>query len=263
MKNRVKTIFIIASSTETGLIEPRSMTETRFSPTVLVCAGLTPGLRTRLITHLDLHPPDAVIDTEESTGLLARRTRRRAIDVDAVAPRLRSVHLPVIVADAGTVVAAVDVRRSTGPRPDLILGLWTRLVSPRQRLAARLTGPRDGLTAELLLARRPDHMIVADVARRGGPLIAVSGTDPIAVEVMTLALRDVRSSSAPTGPGPWEDPLVQRATELDLGIRGPGEASIIASIGDDLAPADQTPLHQLITRAAARAGIDSLVWSDS
>ncbi|MCC6944821.1 MAG: hypothetical protein IT335_09620 [Thermomicrobiales bacterium] len=225
----------------------------------LVHSGLASGDLSPVSTWASGGDAVTLIDAGAISSNPLDRTRRIRVDVDAVAPRLRQIDLPAAVVEATRVVAAIDARSDAAPRPDLVLGLWAKLVPSRHRLAARLTGFRDGLTAEFLLARPPGRILILDRVERRGPLVATSGSDPIAVEVIALALRDVRRSTPSAAPGPWEDPLVQRATELGLGRPGPTFISIAGHIDGALPRHEREQLTERVHRAASRAGIDSIV----
>ena len=202
-----------------------------------------------------------LIDADAISRSTLDRIPRVAVDIDAIAPRLREVRLPSSVVDADYVAAIVNDRGNGSVRPDLVLGLWAKIVPFRQRLAARLTGLRDGLTTELLLARLPDQCIVLEQAPPSAQVIAVSGNDPIATEVMALAIRDVRSSSISGAPAPWEDPLVQRATELDLGASGPSEITVTIALDDRFSAGQRRQAADLLRRVADRAGIAVTNWT--
>jgi hypothetical protein len=160
---------------------------------------------------------------------------RQTVDIDAVAPRLRTVRLPAALASAGAVVGAVDVRPLPGPRPPIVIGMWARFAGPMQRLGARITPQREGILAEIDFAIRPALLIVLD-RRLDDTLVAIAGADPVAVELVTLALRRVQRDSRLDQPGPWEDPLVQRATELGLGIDQPSQLLVELRTTGDIVP---------------------------
>lgn len=202
-----------------------------------------------------------VIDAGSLAGMFLSRPSSRNVDVDAIAPRLRRVNLPAAIVDAASVVAAIDARDDRTLRPELVLSLWSKLVPHRYRLAARLTGAHDGLTAEFLLARPPDSVLIVDRAGQSQGVLAVAGTDVIAVEVVALALREVNAAVPPSAPGPWEDHLVQRATELSLGCSGPVDIQISAMIRPGTPTAISREVSKFIAAAAERAGIDDITWT--
>lgn len=58
-----------------------------------------------------------------------------------------------------------------------------------------------------------------------GYVVTVATPDLIAAELVGLALRYPTAEPEPR-PRPWEDPVVQRATELDLGVRLPSQIEL-------------------------------------
>jgi hypothetical protein len=98
--------------------------------------------------------------------------------------------------------------------------MWARFAHPRQALGARLSSPRDGLTAEIALAVRP-ALVILSGTWSGCPLLIVSD-DQVAAELAGIAYRQLATSD-PEPIGPWEHPLVQHATDLDLGIAMPSQ----------------------------------------
>ncbi|HEU0164297.1 MAG TPA: hypothetical protein VFQ54_04580 [Thermomicrobiales bacterium] len=164
--------------------------------------------------------------------------RSRAIDLDRPDVLVPSVTIPEAVLDASRrfVVCdldAGDVARS-GP---FILDLLAHYLSPRDRLRILASGSRGRATAEVNLAVAIDGVIVCGTF--GSVHLAVWTEDRIAGELVALALAerklDVMNRSFT---GPWEDAVVQRATELDLGVRIPRDIEIvIAGDGDRSGPA--------------------------
>ncbi|MDQ4045066.1 MAG: hypothetical protein M3173_06430 [Chloroflexota bacterium] len=81
--------------------------------------------------------------------------------------------------------------------------------------------------------------------------LALAATDPIAAELWALALAERWLGCDVEMQGPWEDPAVQRATELEVGIRIPSDMVLRA--------ASDTPLpavaRELLHEAASRLGM--------
>ncbi len=201
---------------------------------------------------------DVPIRSSVQSELRSLRRGRATIDVDDLAPRLKSVQLPYTVVNATSVLSVADARDDVRARPGLVIGMWARMASPRLRLGARLTGARDGLTAEIALARPPDVVWCIDYLWKGGPLVVVSSTDLIAAEVVALSIRDLRTSRAAQLGGPWEDELIQRATEVDLGVPGPEWISVAPEFSDRLSSEQRQRAVEAIELAVARAGISSV-----
>ncbi|MGE3797610.1 MAG: hypothetical protein AB7G88_07195 [Thermomicrobiales bacterium] len=186
--------------------------------------------------------------------------RRSRVDTESVAPRLREVRLPTALTTARTVIAIIDARGDPRRRPDYGIGVWARLASPRHRLGARITGAREGLTAEIALARPPDIVYTVDELWKGGPVALVQAHDLIASEVISLAIRDLRTDRAAEQGGPWEDPLVQRATEIGLGIPGPRDLHVSVNVAANVDRMDTLRAIDQVERAVRRAGVRTAEW---
>lgn len=194
-----------------------------------------------------IRPPSA------AAGLMRRSGRWTEVDVDAAAQRLRTVRMPAELVGAQRLVAVDDIRRSTEPRPTIALGLWALYAHPIVRMGARFAGTRDGLTAEIALAVHPDRYIIIESDDRMGVASVITTADPIAAELIALALR--QSSLRSTGSGPWEDSLVQAATELGLGVRNPDRIDIEAIISPTLSSERHDEATARIVDAAERIGV--------
>jgi hypothetical protein len=181
---------------------------------------------------------------------------RVSIDVADRAEHLRTVSLPSTLATAGSIVVANDLRLETSRRPVFAIGLWARYADWRERLGARLADARGGLTAEIALAVTPRLLLLAD--RWESLFVVVATTDQIAAELAGRALRPRSRANGDESFGPWEDPLVQRATELDLGVRVPSQIAIRAR----LLVRDGAQLHSAFERRvdefAGRLGVDDV-----
>jgi hypothetical protein len=149
-----------------------------------------------------------------------------AVDVDDRSDRLQIAWLRQELVDASTLVA-INRIPSGDSRDPLVLGLWARFAHPRQRLGALAGDDRTGLRAELATAVKPTLCILCGESRER-PLI-VATRDQIAADLTGRAIQFL-SHPDPYGErgGPWELPLIQRATELDLGVRLPSDLSFEA-----------------------------------
>lgn len=188
-----------------------------------------------LAGHGPIVRPSSGID-----GLL-RRSPWTEIDIDAGAQRLRTVRMPAALVGAQRLLAINDLRGQPDERPPIAIGLWALFAHPVVRMSARVAGARDGLTAEIALAVHPDRYLLIDSDRKAGLTFVVATSDPIAAELLVLGLRQSRSSLR--GTGPWEDSLVQAATELDLGARNAETIDIDARVS----PALSSELRELAT----------------
>jgi hypothetical protein len=194
-----------------------------------------------------------LLETADSAmvGLLRSTVRRGDwvdVDIDERAPRLRTARLPRALVESDGLVGVADLRALPAERPAIALGLWARLAGTAQLIGAMLSGAREGLTAEFGLAVAPDVLIVVGLLPDTRALVGVVTTDPIAADLVGLALWQSRASSRFEHRGPWEDPLVQRATELGLGVGLPEEI-LIDPIS--IAPAFESTRREISASLAA------------
>jgi hypothetical protein len=63
-------------------------------------------------------------------------------------------------------------------------------------------------------------------ARLDRGVVVADTSDPIAAELVALAFADLDRPSSAEYTGPWEDQLVQRATELQIGVLLPSAISV-------------------------------------
>jgi hypothetical protein len=149
-----------------------------------------------------------------------------AVDVDDRSDRLQKAWLRQELVDASAVIAVNRIPAGESRDP-LVLGLWARFAHPRQRLGALAGDDRTGLRAELATAVKPALCILCGESRERQLVVATR--DQIAAELTGRAIQFL-SQPDPYGerPGPWELPLIQRATELDLGARLPSDLSFKA-----------------------------------
>lgn len=115
----------------------------------------------------------------------------------------------------------------------------TALAHPLQRLAARLSRDHLASAAELASPWRTDRVVVVR-SHRSQRLVIIT-RDVIAAELVWLALAPGQDR------GPWEDPAVQRATSLDLGLSGPHQLRFVID-PDVIEPAF---VHRLATALGA------------
>jgi hypothetical protein len=118
---------------------------------------------------------------------------------------------------------------------------------PRQRLATFLDSSRSGVGAEIALALRPHFVLLSGEFE--GRLFAIATNDIVAAELLWLALAPSPALGHDAAVGPWEDPVVQRATELDLGARLPDQLAIRTPTGASAG------LDRLVERVHQRLGM--------
>jgi hypothetical protein len=187
-------------------------------------------------------------------GLLRGRSHWTDVDIDVDAQRLHSVKMPAALVGAQRLLALNDLRGDSNVRPVVAIGLWALFAHPIVRAGARVSGARDGLTAEIALAVHPDRFVIIDSDRAHGLVFAIATADPIAADLIVLALRQGRARFR--GAGPWEDPLIQVATELDLGVRTYDQIDIDAVISPTLSSDQQERAAELLRTAAKSIGVE-------
>ena len=147
----------------------------------------------------------------------------RTIPIDQPGTTLASVALPAALMDARSFVYLVRSRRDRRDDP-LALDLLARHVHPRLALLLRGDADRAGLAAEINLAAQPRVILVR--ANLPPWSLVVATTDLIAADLFGLAFREHFLPPGTEVAGPWEDRLVQRATELGLGVTVPAQLEL-------------------------------------
>jgi len=135
--------------------------------------------------------------------------------VRAAGSSTASVLLPEPLVDAAYRLVAVDVVE-VARRGPFVLDLLARYIHPRQRLRLVSDRQRSNIVAEVASVALPAFAIVS-LGVPGGALVAVTN-DVIAAELVALALAERCIGASRAFTGPWEDDVVQRATELQLGV---------------------------------------------
>ena len=106
----------------------------------------------------------------------------------------------------------------------LAIGLWVGHLHPKFAIAARLSGDRAPIVADLALPFWPRLLVLA--GQWGSQVVVVATGDLIAAELAGLVLRHGAVHDPDERPRPWEDPLIQRAAELGLGIEHPSSLDL-------------------------------------
>ena len=118
----------------------------------------------------------APVESLAGAWLRARSTHWVDVDVGSRASRLTRATLPDTLANTSCTVAVNSITPNDAPGDPITIGLWAQFAHPRQRTGARLSDPRDGLTAELALAVQP-RLTLLFAIRRDIPLL-IATTDP-------------------------------------------------------------------------------------
>jgi hypothetical protein len=133
------------------------------------------------------------------------------------------VRLDRRVVAATHLVALVDLDR-VGSRGPFVLDLLLQYVTPVDRMKILASPRRIEEIAKINLVHRFDRIVITRRYAQGE--VWIETTDAIAGELTCLALSEDLLPAGRSVAAPWEDELVQRATELDLGVRYPGEIRI-------------------------------------
>lgn len=109
-------------------------------------------------------------------------------------------------------------------------------VHPRLAAAVRFSRPEFGAAADVALGFNIAAVVLSTTVNTR-PIIAAT-PDLVAGQLLALALRAIAYADDEDRIGPWEHPVVQRATELGLGVNHPGQLALIC-----LAPEDQAMIE--------------------
>ncbi len=134
--------------------------------------------------------------------------------------------LPRALVNARHRIVAVDVVE-VARRGPFVLDVPARYAHPRQRLRFATDRARSELTAEVASVL-PISLAVVSLILPEGTFLAAT-TDRIAAELVALALSERCIGATRSFTGPWEDAVVQRATELDLGVLLPSYIRLVSS----------------------------------
>jgi len=150
----------------------------------------------------------------------------RDVQMSVPGARIGSVQLPGKLVNAPSRIITTDVVEVARHGP-FVLDLPARYAHPRQRLRLVTDRERSSLMAEVAAAL-PIHLAVVCLMLPEGAFLAAT-TDCIAAELVALALSERCLGTVREFSGPWEDTVVQRATELELGVLLPSRIRILAA----------------------------------
>jgi hypothetical protein len=149
--------------------------------------------------------------------------RSRRVAIAHPAALLRAVRLPEMIATAEHLICAVDLDEVATSGP-FVLDLLARCVSPLDRARILASRQRAARVAEVNLAKRIDVVIMSRTVDNERVFVATS--DLIAGELAALTMSENEPDAKSSLQTPWEDAVVQRATEFELGARYPGDMLI-------------------------------------
>lgn len=160
-------------------------------------------------------------------GLAPRPGEWIRIDVSSRGERLDRIVLARSLFDSEMLFGYSNLDRPlrTGEPPVAAIGLWRSFARSWERLGARLGEEGAALAADIALGVVVRRYYIASTLRDMTILLAAA--DPIVAEIAGRALLRLRQDRAnDMMVAPWEEPLVQRATELRLGVRTPEEIAL-------------------------------------
>jgi hypothetical protein len=204
---------------------------------------------TRLVKRLGAAHGEMLIANPPSLarGFLSRSTDWIDINLGGRGDRLEKVSLARSIFDSEMLFAFANLDRPA-PRTErttIAIGLWSNFARGLERIGARVGDDRTGLAAEIALGVVVRRYFVTATVRTMS--IAASTTDPIVAELLGRALLRVNANSVTDETvAPWEEPLVQRASELRLGVQS----------------ADQVKLTSLWRGSAANANKFATIMQD-
>lgn len=133
------------------------------------------------------------------------------------------VTLPAALVRAPQRFLACDLDQVARSGP-FVLDLLGRYLHPRDRVRLLSSGARQQSLAEVNLAL-PGSIALLHMSVSAGALVAITN-DLILGELAALALSELVIGRERGFTGPWEDAVVQRATELQMGVAVPSEIVI-------------------------------------
>lgn len=184
-----------------------------------------------------------------ATGAEARRAlvtplvfgRWRDVMITTSGGQPDSVLLPRELTMANTRVIACDVVEVARKGP-FALDLPSRYLHPRHRMRLLMADDRAARAVEIAAALPPRESLIV-LTLPLGTLMAVTA-DLIAAELIALALSEICLGTSGELNQPWEDAVVQRATELQIGATARSDIRLERhGSGRDSAWADQLTAH--------------------
>jgi hypothetical protein len=157
-------------------------------------------------------------------GLAPRPGEWIEVDLSARGERLNRIVLARSLFDSEMLFGYSHLDRPlrAGEPPAVAIGLWRTFARSWERLGARLGEEGASLAADIALGVVVRRYYVA--ATLDGMTVLLASSDPIVAEIAGRALLRLRQNrDNDMMVVPWEEPLVQRAAELRLGVRTPEE----------------------------------------
>lgn len=161
----------------------------------------------------------------------------------------RSIRLPERLLCGIPLWTVTDIDAVSGRGP-FVLDLLARYVHPMSRLRQLASRRRTDAVVDVNLAVRSSMSVVGKSFRNF--MIVGATSDPVAAELFALALSDEDLPIDCAAIGPWEDRVIQRATELELGVRLPRDLHLF------LAGAATLTAQEAVERVSNRIGVSPM-----
>ncbi len=254
-------ICIYAGAPLDSLIEIALANRELPAPVAIATPNASPSEFARRVAR-HLTPPEPVVLSPDG-WLDRRRDRIVELPLTVASAQLRRAGLPATLVESQSLIVATDLT-CLPPGGAIAIGLWSRFARRRERLAAMLFDARDARRGEHRESLSPEiaslvapRLLLLRGALSHGPLL-IATTDQIAAELAGRALGIAQADPGFEPIGPWEHPLVQRATELDLGVIHPDQLRLVAHrIGGSAAP-DRDGLIEVAARVATVLGVRTI-----
>ncbi len=153
----------------------------------------------------------------------------RPVSIELPGQPIFSVSLPHRLVTSPDIWIVTDLDAVAGRGPH-VLDLPVRYIRRFDRLRALTSGDRTWMVA--LADRLPITRVVSTMTS-GDLSIATSTSDMTAGELLALSLAGLRLPPTASVAGVWEDPLVQRATDLEIGALHPGQIRPVVQLRTD------------------------------
>lgn len=127
-----------------------------------------------------------------------------------------------IVAARYIAVVSIDTASRRGP---FVLDLPSRFLHPTDRIRLLSRRDRQRLLADVAACAQPSLASIATPCGTG--MLTLITADTIAAELCAITVAERFHDERLETQGPWEDPTIQRATELELGVRIPNHISFV------------------------------------
>jgi hypothetical protein len=143
--------------------------------------------------------------------------RWTSVPIGNPAARYPMVSVPDELAPPRPVIVIADLDVADAAPMDVPIGY----VHPRLRLAVRMSHPDSGAAADVTLGFQLIAVLLSATVNERR--ITAATTDLVAGHLLALAIRTLLKPPDEDRTGPWEDAVVQRATEIGVGARHPGQ----------------------------------------